>query len=92
MITDPGAAPTAFTVKYRQSITGQHVRAIDHYADLVEALFGDYEQVLSLCEIVTLVNQCRQDLAGSPPAAMPELIERLARCRLSTYAENGPGS
>ena len=57
-----------------------------HYADLVEQLFREYESVLSLSGIVALVNQCRHELAGIPPGAMPELLERLARCRLSTLA------
>jgi hypothetical protein len=57
------------------------------YADLYEQLFHEYEDALSLCDIVALVNQCRRDLAGSPATAMPELLERLARCRLATLAE-----
>jgi hypothetical protein len=64
-----------------------HQQPIDHYADLIEQLFREYEAVLSLSGIVALVNQCRHDLAGSPVTAMPELLERLARCRLSTLAE-----
>jgi hypothetical protein len=39
-----------------------------------------------MTDIVALVNRCRHELAGSPPGAMPELLERLARCRLSTLA------
>lgn len=59
----------------------------DYYADLVEQLFSEYESVLSLSRIVSVVNQCRHDLAGSPATAMPELLDRLARCRLSALAE-----
>jgi hypothetical protein len=57
-----------------------------HYADLVEQLFREYEDVLSLHGIVELVSGCRHDLAGSPPTAMPELLERLARYRLAAIA------
>lgn len=32
--------------------------------------------------IAPLVRACRRDLAGSPPGALPELVERLARQRL----------
>lgn len=60
----------------------------DCYADLVEQLFSEYESSLSLCRIVEVVNQCRHDLAGSPVTAMPELLERLARHRLSALAED----
>jgi hypothetical protein len=55
----------------------------DHDADLVEQLFREYETTFSLTAIVQVFNQCRRDLAGCPPAAMPELLARLARCRLS---------
>jgi hypothetical protein len=33
--------------------------------------------------IVHVVRNCRRDLGGSPVGAMPELVERLARHRLS---------
>jgi len=33
--------------------------------------------------IAAVVRQCRDDLAGSPPGALPELVQRLARQRLS---------
>jgi hypothetical protein len=33
--------------------------------------------------IVHVVRDCRRDLGGSPVGALPELVERLARIRLS---------
>jgi hypothetical protein len=33
--------------------------------------------------IVRVVRDCRRDLGGSPVGALPELVERLARIRLS---------
>jgi hypothetical protein len=33
--------------------------------------------------IVRVVRDCRRDLGGSPVGALPELVERLARHRLS---------
>jgi hypothetical protein len=36
--------------------------------------------------VSTTVAQCRRDLDGSPPGAMPELLERLARQRLRQEA------
>jgi hypothetical protein len=69
---------------------GGHAAGIEHYADLVEQLFREYESILSLSGIVALVNQCRHDLAGSPATAMPELLERLARWRLSVLAKANP--
>lgn len=32
--------------------------------------------------IEPVVTACRRDLAGAPPGALPELVERLARQRL----------
>ncbi|MDQ1717769.1 MAG: hypothetical protein QOE89_1722 [Pseudonocardiales bacterium] len=60
----------------------------DYYADLVEQLFREYECVLPLRAIVALVSECRHDLAGTPATAMPELLERLARCRLSALFDD----
>jgi hypothetical protein len=33
--------------------------------------------------VVRVVRDCRRDLGGSPVGALPELVERLARIRLS---------
>lgn len=35
-------------------------------------------------ELSALVRECRGDLSGAPRAALPELIERLARQRLTS--------
>jgi hypothetical protein len=64
----------------------------DHDADLVEQLFRDYETSFSLTAIVQVFNQCRRDLAGCPPEAMPEMLARLARCRLSAMLVAEPES
>ena len=55
----------------------------DHYTEVMETMFGAYEDDLSLCVIVDVVDRCHSDLAGSPSGAMPELLHRLARHRLS---------
>jgi hypothetical protein len=52
------------------------------YADIVERLFREFEAELDLLRIESVISQCRHELRGSPPAAQPELIERLARERL----------
>ena len=52
------------------------------FPTVVEALFRDFEDQQPLTEILTVARQCRDDLRGSPPAALPELVERLARERL----------
>lgn len=51
-------------------------------ADVTERLMAEFEDRLELSLIARVVLGCRRDLACSPAAALPELIERLARQRL----------
>jgi len=53
------------------------------YADVVERLFVEFEGRRSLPVIRAMVHECRAELSCSPETAMPELLERLARQRLS---------
>ncbi len=53
------------------------------YCDVTERMFTEFERVHPLPVIAAIVRQCRDDLAGSPPGALPELVQRLARQRLS---------
>ncbi len=53
------------------------------YCDITERMFTEFARMHPLPVIATLVRQCRRDLEGSPPGALPELVERLARQRLS---------
>lgn len=56
----------------------------DSYADLVERLFVDFEHQWALADIERTVMGCRKDLDGQVPAASAlEMLERLARQRLS---------
>jgi len=55
----------------------------DSYADVVERLFAEFTPRHSLSDIAAIVGQCRAELSCSPALALPELIERLARVRLS---------
>jgi len=60
------------------------------YCDVTERLFGEFERVQPLPVIAAVVRQCRHDLEGSPPGALPELLERLARQRLSDLQSSIP--
>jgi hypothetical protein len=60
------------------------------YADLVERLFREFEDHVTLTAIADVVRESRQQLKGSPPQALPELTERLARQRLTRIAVAGP--
>jgi hypothetical protein len=53
------------------------------YADLVERLFREFEDHLTLTEIADVVRESRRHLRGSLPHALPRFTERLARQRLA---------
>ncbi|MGZ4523780.1 MAG: hypothetical protein ACXVGN_08680 [Mycobacteriaceae bacterium] len=55
---------------------------VELYADTVERLFTEFDGLVSLPVIGATVHECREQLCSSPEAAMPELLERLARQRL----------
>ena len=57
------------------------------FADMVERLFQRFESRIQLTTIVGVVRDAREQLRGSPMAALPELTERLAVARLSALAE-----
>ena len=50
-------------------------------AEAIERLTPEFVQ-LSSGMIAGVVRHCRRDLDTSPPTALPELLERLARQRL----------
>ncbi len=60
------------------------------YADVIERLFREFDGVLPLPVIVKVTNVCRHQLSGSPAAARPELLERLARQRLHDISPAAP--
>lgn len=49
----------------------------------VGRLMRDFHGDFGVDEITTVVTKCRNDLSGEPVGALPELVERLARQRLS---------
>jgi hypothetical protein len=59
------------------------------FADMIERLFQQFEARLPLTAIFTVARDAREQLRGSPLAALPELTERLAIERLTTLAETG---
>jgi hypothetical protein len=62
------------------------------FADMIERLFFQFESRIPLTTIVSVVRDARQQLRGSPLAALPELTERLAFERLNTLAEAAPAT
>lgn len=58
---------------------------------LVARLLGAGSADLDPATLTRVINRARSELAGSPPEAMPELLERLVRERLNRIrADRGP--
>jgi hypothetical protein len=51
-------------------------------ADIALRLYTEFHDRHSLDQIQTAVADAEHDLTGTPPGALPELIERLTRQRL----------
>jgi hypothetical protein len=62
----------------------------DTLADVVERLFVVYQQQLSRTTIVMVARRCRRELDIISGPALPELLERLARQRLTTLTAPKP--
>jgi hypothetical protein len=60
-------------------------------AAVVERLYGEYGCCLPLSGVIEVVAGCVHDIQATPPAALPELTERLARHRLAEIGHR-PGS
>ncbi len=56
----------------------------DSYADVAERLFLEFAGRLPLALITDTLGECRAQRSTSPETAMPELLERLARQRLTS--------
>jgi hypothetical protein len=66
----------------------------DPLVDVTVRVYADVADRITLAEVLAVVTQCRTDLDTPSAAALPELVERLARQRLaeqhaSRAAENG---
>ena len=62
----------------------------DPLATLTDRLYADYQPGITHADIDRIVAQCHADLAGTPEATLPELLERLARQRLATHRDTKP--
>jgi hypothetical protein len=52
-------------------------------ACVIRRLYADFQPDITMAEILITVLQCRHDLDVVPDPDLPELVERLARQRLS---------
>jgi hypothetical protein len=57
--------------------------------DITRRLYAEFHDHYALGQIAAAVHAAEHDLAGSPPAALPELIERLTRQRLTDQPTTG---
>jgi hypothetical protein len=60
------------------------------YADVVERLFAEFGDRMTLPVIVDAVHECHEQLSSVPASALPEMLERLARQRLTSTARRAP--
>ena len=70
-------------------MTGEHGIGVEKL-QFMERLFTEFGGQVPLPVITAMVHECREQLCTSPEAAMPELIERLARQRLTPTAPAVP--
>lgn len=61
-------------------------------ADLTLRLFAEFAPRVPLDSVLETVRQCCRDLDTTPEAALPELVERLARQRLLIGTSQGPSA
>jgi hypothetical protein len=55
----------------------------DPLVDVVVRVYADFADRVTLAEILEVVARCRNDLDTRSAAALPEMVERLARQRLT---------
>jgi len=57
----------------------------DPLAEVVARVYGDFADRATLAEVLAVVARCRDDLDTPSAAALPEMVERLARQRLTDH-------
>jgi hypothetical protein len=57
----------------------------DPLVDVAVRVYADFADRATLAEVLAVVGRCRNDLDTPSVAALPELVERLARQRLTDH-------
>jgi hypothetical protein len=78
------------TVRPAEHRENSPMMASGSIAEITERLFAEFAPRVSLTTIVAAVRQGRRDLDGTPESALPEMVERLARQRLTELAQHPP--
>jgi hypothetical protein len=55
----------------------------DPLAEVAVRVYADFAECTTLDEVLAVIGSCRNDLDTPSVAALPELVERLARQRLT---------
>jgi hypothetical protein len=70
-------------------------RRPDALASVTRRLYDDYHEQATLGEVVSTVSRCRSELDIVVDASLPEMVERLARQRLTdrrAASQEGPSA
>jgi hypothetical protein len=57
----------------------------DPLVEVVARMYGDFADRATLAEVLAVVARCRNDLDTPSATALPEIVERLARQRLTDH-------
>ena len=55
----------------------------DPLVDVAVRVYADFADRATLAEVLAVIERCRTDLGTPSAAALPEMVERLARQRLA---------
>ena len=56
---------------------------------VIRRLYDDYREQATLVDVILIVCRCRSDLDVVTDASLPEMVERLARQRLTARCASG---
>jgi len=59
----------------------------DPLVEVAVRVYADFAEHATLAEVLAVIARCRNDLDAPSAAALPELVERLARQRLADRIE-----
>ncbi len=59
----------------------------DPLVEVAVRLYADYAEHVTLADVLPVIDRCRIDPGTPSAAALPELVERLARQRLADRLE-----
>jgi hypothetical protein len=61
----------------------------DPLVEVAVRVYADFAEHATLAEVLAVIARCRNDLDMPSVAALPEMVERLARQRLADHLASG---